>query len=165
MTYREVFSQLLIDLDKLDKNEPTIVTYEIGSKSLTLRQLKHMIMIPYINLFFFPKKGFEIGVLTQAGLRDLIYNVNKILNTNDLDNMELIPNIEVLSTSFYRHYSNPELIGPQRFAKLKYVSVTNKFLTRIYCKIYNDDTRLIWKSWVNFKKFKSTVTEEQKGEE
>lgn len=155
MTYREVFTQLLSDLGRLNKNEPAIVTYDKTSKSLTIRQLNGLIMIPYINPFFFPKKNFEIGILTQSGIAELILGIQKILNTNDLDDYKLIPQIEQLSTSFYRYYPNPELSGPQRFVKLKYVTVTSKFLTRLYCKIYNDDTRLIWKSYVGFKKIKS----------
>lgn len=157
MTYREVFTKLLSDVSRLDSNEPTIVTYDLDSNCLTLRQLKSTIMIPYINSYFFVKKRFNIGILTQNGLKDLIYNLTKLLNSNDLDNFNLIPDIRILGTSFYKYYSNPELIGPQELITLKYVSITNKLLVRYYCKMYNNDTRLIWKSYCNFKKLKKSL--------
>lgn len=154
MTYREVFSKLLADLTKLDQSDPVIVTWDTDSKCLVLRQVKLVIIVPYLNKFCFIKPRFRIGVLTQVGLGVLISELNKLLSTNDLDNLELVPHIEILGTSFYKCYPNPELIGPQRLITLKYVSLTNRLLVRLYCKSYSNGTRLIWKSYKNFNKMK-----------
>lgn len=142
---RDTFTRFLKDLNKLNPNELVIVTYDEDSHCLIFRQLNNIILAPYLSLFFLPKKGFEVGVLTQNGLNKLKYNLTSLLGNNLIDNYSVIPNIGVLSTTWWRNYPSDGLYVPQKYITLDYCNIKSKVLTYFLCRYYNNNSKLIYK--------------------
>lgn len=142
--YRDVFTNFVRDLSKFNPNELIIVTYDKSKHTLIFMQLNQVIMTPYLSPFFLPKRGFKIGVLTQSGYNKLMYNLNNLLGNTLLDKDELVPDLKELGIDWFRLFYDSRVPFPQKFISLKFVNVTNKFLTWLLCKYYNNNSRIIY---------------------
>lgn len=149
--YRGVFTSFTKDLSKFDPNELIIVTYDKSSHLLIFRQINHIVAATYLSPYFFPKKGFRVGVLTQAGYNKLLYNLNTLLRDSTLDEGKLIPDIGILGVDWYRHFNKKALPTPQKTISLKFVNVTNRVMTWLLCRFYNNNSRIIYKLVINEK--------------
>ena len=143
--YREIFTKLNNDLNSFNPNELIFVTYDKSKHLLTFRQSSKMIMLPYLSPFFFSKKGFKLGILTQNGLNKLRYGINSLLSSNLLDKEELVPNINTLSMDWYRYYGTATVPYPTKFITLKFVNITNSLVIKLLCKFGNNETKLMYK--------------------
>lgn len=144
MTYREVFSKLQADLMKLDPNEPTMVSYNSESHTLQFNQLNKVIIASYLSPYFFPKKGFKFGILNQRGLNTLLYELQKLLANNLIDDYVYVPDIVELGTNWYRFYGEG-LNLPTKAISLCYCNITNRLYVWFTCMHYNDNTRTLYK--------------------
>ena len=152
--YRDVFTKLARDLDKLDPNEISIVTYDKSHHLLTYRQLNQIISIPYISPFYLPKKNFKIGALTQKGLMDLKISLTKLLSSSELDQDLLIPDLQVLGLNWYKTFNDVTLPTPQIFINMKFVNVVGSFMIWLLCQFGSNNAKIIYRSLVNERKFK-----------
>lgn len=151
--YRDVFTKLARDIDKLDPNEITIVTYDKHHHTLTYRQLNQVISIPYMAPYFLPKKGFKWGALTQSGLMNLKVALAKLLSSGELDQDLLIPDLQVFGLNWYKTFHNVTLPTPQIFINMKFVNVMGSFMTWMLCHFGSNNAKIIYKSLVNERKF------------
>lgn len=152
--YRDVFTKLARDIDKLDPNEVTIVTYDKSHHVLTYRQLNLVISIPYMSPYYLPKKGFKWGALTQSGLLKLKVALSKLLSSSDLDQDLLVPDLQIFGLDWYKTFNNVTLPTPQVFINMKFVNVTGSFMTWILCHFGSNNSKIIYKSLVNERKFR-----------
>lgn len=154
--HRDIFTNFLKDLSKLNPNELTVVTYDESKHLLIFRQINHMILASYLTPYFLPKKGFKVGVLTQSGLNKLMYNLNNLLGSNLIDNDQIIPDLQVLGLDWYRSYNSATLPSPQKYISLEFVNITSKFFTWILCTTYNNNSKIIYKAVKNERKLIKT---------
>lgn len=152
--YRDVFTKLAKDIDKLDPNDITIVTYDKSHHTLTFRQLNLVISVPYISPYYLPKKGFEWGALTQNGLMKLREALSKLLSSSELDQDLLVPDLQVLGLNWYKTFNNVTLPTPQLFISMKFVNVTGSILTWMLCKFGSNNSRIIYDALVNERKLR-----------
>lgn len=145
MTLKEILIRLNNDLTKLNKNEPTIVTYNNG---LEFRQVGLTLMLDYLNPYFLVKKGFKFGILTQQGLNSLMYNAQQLIVDSMINSGDINLSLTEMSITFYKYFgiSNPNLVGPQKFKELVLVNVTSNWIAKLYCKFYNNNTKILYKS-------------------
>lgn len=146
MTLREILTKLRADFSTFDANELIIVSYDEKSHELTFSQLNKTVQIPYYGLYYFPMKGFKIGVLTQLGLNRLCAQLDSVLANNLLDDNMYLPRAEKLGTSFYRIFKDRLVPSPVKVHSFKLVNVTNKLATWYLCMHYSDKSRLIYKT-------------------
>lgn len=151
--FKDILVRLNNDLSKLNANEPTIVTYNGG---LELRQVGITLMLDYMNPYFLVKKGFKFGVLTQRGMNDLRYGLQQLIFDRSIDTGDINLSMSEMSLVFYKYFGNigNGLVGPQKFKVLNLVNVTSKWIAKIYCKLYNENTRILYKSILKNKKSK-----------
>jgi hypothetical protein len=142
MELRPILTKLNNELSQLNQSEPVIVTY---NKKLEYLQMNKVLSLEYLNPYFLTKKGFKFGVLTHIGLNRLIYNVQQLLSNSDIDNGITNLSMGELSMNFYRYFG-PTFDGPQLFKKLEFVNIKSGWISRIYCKFFNENTKLILKS-------------------
>ena len=142
MEIRPILTKLNDELSQLNQSEPVIVTY---NKKLEYLQMNKVLSLEYLNPYFLVKKGFKFGVLTQIGLNRLIYNVQQLLSTSDIDLGITNLSMGKLSMDFYRYFGYT-FDGPQLFKKLEFVNIKSRWISRLYCKLFNENTRLILKS-------------------
>lgn len=155
--YRSVFENLYRDLNRFDQSEPVMVTYDIDTHTLTFRQLNQVIVATYLSPFFFKKKGFKLGVLTQLGLTRLITDLEKLIGSTQLEEETVVANIGVLSTEFYRYFRTSQFSGPKCILKLRYVTITSKFITWIFCKIFSSHSKLVYELIKNEQRYLKTA--------
>jgi hypothetical protein len=146
MRLREIFTKLRTDLSTLNPNELVLVYYDELKHELSFRQLNVVILTPYISPYFLPKKKFKLGVLTQLGLNKLMYNLEQLLSSTLIDEGLYIPNLQTLSTGWYRFFKSVTIPGPQKTLELNYCNVTNRFVVRWLCNHYNNNSKVIYKS-------------------
>lgn len=147
ISYLDYFSKLGSDIDKLDPNELTIVTYDKDRHELTFNQVGRVIVVGYISQFFLPKKRFRRGVLTPTGRNELISSINKLQSEKiNLEEGQMIPDIRPLGTDWYRLYRGTNLKSPQKSIEMKYVNITNPIITWITCRLFSPMSKILYKA-------------------
>jgi hypothetical protein len=145
MTLRETFTLLRNDLSKFNQNEPIVVSYNVTRHELTFHQLNLTVQVPYIGLFFLPKKKFKVGVLSQLGYNKLCRQLDELLANNLIDDFVYLPRAEILGTSFYRILKDRNLAVPSKVFHLDYVNVKSSILCWYLCTRYSEKTKLTYK--------------------
>lgn len=143
--FKEILIRLNNDVLKFNQNEPIIVTYNNG---LEFRQVGITLMLDYLSPYYLVKKGFKFGILTQQGINSLLYNLQQLIVDQRIDSGDINLSLSEMSLVFYKYFGfgNPKLIGPQKFKVLRLVNVTSNWIAKLYCKFYNENTKILYKS-------------------
>lgn len=115
---KELFFRLYSDLAALNPDKDTLVTYENGV--ITYVQLGVTISLPYLSLYFKPKRKFKYGVLTPGGLFDLRSTLKDIVDSPKFEGYLFAPDTN--KTLVYSLVQG--LKGPQILHELSYVTLT-----------------------------------------
>jgi len=140
---KELFIKLYNDLNKLDPNKITVVTYE--DTGLVYRQIGKVISIPYLGLYFYPpSKGWKFGVLTQSGFMKLNEQLLKLIQDPRLEEGMLFVPIK-FGTLGLVEINEGKFRGPQELYHLNYVNITNRYYAKFLLSRYDSESKLLSK--------------------
>lgn len=143
ITFRDYLTKFNTDLSKLNPNELTLVIYDETNHTLQYSQLGYTFIATYLSPLFIPKKKFKYGILTQPGLTQLRYELGELLKNNLIDDLQYIPSIGKLKTSWYRILGSNSRV-PSNLYTLNYVTITNKLLAKLLLRFFNGSSKTLY---------------------
>lgn len=132
------------DLVTLDPNELTAVSYD-PNNGLVYRQIGKVVMTPYISYLYFPKK-LKWGLLTPNAFVTLITNLEKLIQDKDVTDGYATCSPKLFRTEVYKIFRGSEQLGPQLYADLTYVDVTNSLVVKYLLNKFSESSRVLLKS-------------------
>lgn len=150
----ETLLKLYNDLTQINKELPTIVLYD-SRNGLVFRQLGKVISIPYFRNFYFSDSKLKLGVLTSTGFVDLMKNLQTLIEDPSIGENTAGQVMCDYGVKFYKCYSSSYLEGPQQFAEIKFVTIRQKWLSKIYLRHSGLESKTLLKAILNERKSKS----------
>lgn len=137
--------KLYNDLTQLNKEYPVVVLYD-KQMGVIFRQLGKVVSIPYFRNYYFPKTKLKLGVLTPTGYVELMQNLQKLIEDQNIRDNDVCEVAGDYCIKFYKCYSSIHLDGPQLFAEINLVTIKKKWLSKIYLKYSGPETITLLKA-------------------
>lgn len=124
------------------------VVYEPTTHVLKFSQGSKVMRLPAIRSWYLPDSSFRCGLLVPSSTHKLMRSLQDLIMNPGINFNELIISPYKLKTEIYYINAKSPVPYPMRYATIRYVSITNKFLIRLLCKFRYDSELNPYKNYI-----------------
>jgi len=128
---------------QFDQSLPIAVTWS-PDNGLIYRQFGKVQAYPYMSNYYFPIPKLELGVLMPTDLSELRSTLEVLIQDPALNSKELNSVIDKYEFKVYKLFNGLE--GPQLTYRLKFVTFTNKYISKYVLYRSGLNSKLLLKS-------------------